>query len=182
MATVFLHFVAGTLGSLAVFLAFIRLSGTRGFSAPFGVIFIGIACAALAHFVSVWATPAVIAAYALFSAIEFRQGRNLASPSPDSQVIEQLRKAGSNLGKAHDIEFFLYFPGKEQAEAAQKDLQGQGFTSEVRRASKGPDWLLFLTRSMRPAEPALREVRATLSSTASRHGGTYDGWGAQVVE
>jgi hypothetical protein len=71
MGTVFIHFVAGTLGSLAVFLAFIRLSGARGFSAPFGVIFIGIACASLAHFVSPWATPAVIAAYALVSATEF---------------------------------------------------------------------------------------------------------------
>lgn len=86
MGTVLLHFVAGTLGSLAVFLAFIRLSGARGFSAPFGVIFIGIACGSLAHFVSPWATPTVIAAYALFSALEYWQDRKDLKPEGSRKV------------------------------------------------------------------------------------------------
>jgi CHASE2 domain-containing sensor protein len=73
MATVILHFVAGTLGGLAVFLVFTRLSGVTSFSAPFGVIVIGVACAALAHFLSPWATPAIIVIYAVASAMEFLQ-------------------------------------------------------------------------------------------------------------
>jgi len=75
VSTALLHFVAGTVGSLAVFLVFTRLSPATGFSAPFGVIFIGVACASLAHFVSPWATPAVVAVYALFSALELWQER-----------------------------------------------------------------------------------------------------------
>ena len=75
MGTIFLHFVAGTLGSLAVFLVFTRLSGARGFSAPFGVVFIGVACAALAHFISPWVTPAVVTVYALVSVSELLQER-----------------------------------------------------------------------------------------------------------
>lgn len=87
MGTIFLHLIAGTLGSLAVFLAFIRLSGARSFSAPFGVIFIGIACATLAHFVSPWATPAIIVAYAVFSAIELWQDRKAQKKPGGSQNV-----------------------------------------------------------------------------------------------
>ncbi len=75
MGTVILHFFAGALGSLAIFLLFVRLSGAGSFSAPFGLVFIGIACAALAHYVSPWATPAIIVAYALQSAVELRRER-----------------------------------------------------------------------------------------------------------
>jgi hypothetical protein len=73
MVTGFLHFIAGSFGALIVFLVFTRLSGTTRFSAPFGVIFIGIACASLAHFLSPWATLAIVAIYALFSAGELYQ-------------------------------------------------------------------------------------------------------------
>jgi len=75
MGAVILHFVLGTLGCLAVFLVFIRLSGIGSFSAPFGLVFFGVVCAALAHYVSPWGTPAVIAIYALLSAHELRQER-----------------------------------------------------------------------------------------------------------
>lgn len=75
MKTPLLHFLAGTLGSLVVFLAFTRLSGCAGFSAPFGVVFVGIACASLAHFLSPWATPAVLVLYAVASAGELYQER-----------------------------------------------------------------------------------------------------------
>ena len=73
MGTVLLHFLAGSLGSLIVFVACARLSGEAGFSAPFGVVFVGIACASLAHFLSPWATPAVLVLYAVASAGELYQ-------------------------------------------------------------------------------------------------------------
>ena len=50
---------------MLVFVIGVRLSGTPGFSAPFGLVFIGVACAALAHFISQWATPAIVALYAI---------------------------------------------------------------------------------------------------------------------
>ena len=75
MGTVLLHFIAGSIGSLAVFLAFTRLSGATSFSAPFGVVFLGIACASLAHFVSPWATPIIIVIYAVSNAGELYRER-----------------------------------------------------------------------------------------------------------
>ncbi len=73
MTAVLLHFFAGMLGALAVYFVFIRLAGATSFSAPFGVIFIGIACAALSHFVSPWATPVIIVGYAAAGTGEYLQ-------------------------------------------------------------------------------------------------------------
>ncbi len=76
MLTVLLHFILGTLGALLVFLVFTRLSGVTRYSAPFGVIFIGISCASLAHFLSAWATPVILVIYTLISAKEYYQDRS----------------------------------------------------------------------------------------------------------
>jgi len=81
MGTALLHFLAGSLGSLVVFVAFTRLSGCASFSAPFGVVFVGIACASLAHFLSPWATPAVLVLYAVASAGELYQERKARGDS-----------------------------------------------------------------------------------------------------
>jgi hypothetical protein len=75
VSLLFLHFVAGTVGALVVFLVIARLSGERRFSAPFGVVFVGLACAVLAHFLSPWATPAIVALYALVAIGEWRHER-----------------------------------------------------------------------------------------------------------
>jgi hypothetical protein len=81
-----IHFAAGTLGSLFVFLVFARLSGVERFSMPFSVVIVGIACAALGHFASPWAIPAVLLLYALVSAHEFQQDRAAARTASGKQV------------------------------------------------------------------------------------------------
>ncbi len=119
---------------------------------------------------------------ALLAVFIFTQRRASAQDlSADGQVIEQLRKAGSDLRKPHSIEFFLYFPTDQAARAAEKEL-GSSFSARVERAAKGPEWLLFLTRAMKPTEPELVKLRSTLNEVAARHGGVYDGWGSQVVK
>lgn len=75
MITVLLHFIAGSFGALVVFLVFTRLAGVTRFSAPFGLIVVGIVCASLAHVLSPWATPAILVIYALVSASELYQER-----------------------------------------------------------------------------------------------------------
>ena len=75
MGMVLLHFIAGSFGALVVFLTFARLSGATSFSAPFGVAVIGLTCASLSHFLSPWATPAILFVYALANAGELYQER-----------------------------------------------------------------------------------------------------------
>ncbi len=86
MGTVVLHFAVGAVGSLVVYFVVTRLSGVRSLSAPFGVVFIGIACASLAHFVSPWATPVVIAIYALMGINEVLQDRQAKKPGTRQDV------------------------------------------------------------------------------------------------
>jgi hypothetical protein len=40
----------------------------------------------------------------------FSRWRKKEEPDLDQQVLDQLKKAGSDLSKPHNIEFFLYFP------------------------------------------------------------------------
>ena len=75
MTRFLVHFVIGLAGGLAIFALFMWLSPARSTSAPFGLIFLALACASLAVFASPWWTPAVLALYAAASLREHRQDR-----------------------------------------------------------------------------------------------------------
>lgn len=77
------HFAAGTTGAVLIFLISVRWSGERNFSAPFGLVFIGVACAALSAYLGTWATPAVLGLYALAAIVEAIQARrSIKSQTP----------------------------------------------------------------------------------------------------
>ena len=101
--------------------------------------------------------------------------------SPDGQVIEQLKKAGSNLSKPHDAEFFLYFPTKEAADRVAENLKSSGFGTTVRAVAKGPEWLLLATKAIIPTEAEMVRLRTELSALSEKEQGSYDGWGTPVV-
>lgn len=125
----------------------------------------------------------LLAAAALVAVFAFGSRRASSAParSVDAGVIEQLRQAGSDLAKPHDIEFFLYFPSEADAAAAATALSGRGFAHRITRAASGSQWLLLLTRSMRPLEAELSRLRSELQALAARHRGEYDWWGSPVV-
>ena len=66
------HFLAGAAGALAIFLVAARITGTRRFSFPSAIVLVGFFCAVASHFASPWATPAILALYALATAGETR--------------------------------------------------------------------------------------------------------------
>jgi hypothetical protein len=70
MLLFFTHFTIGIIGGLLVFWLFFRLSGASSTSAPFGLVFLGIACGTLAVQLSPWVTPAILAVYAGVSLYE----------------------------------------------------------------------------------------------------------------
>lgn len=73
--TVVLHGLAATTLALGVFLLFSRLSGETRFSLPVAPVLVGLACGVLAHHLSPWATPVVLAAYGAVNFMEFRRDR-----------------------------------------------------------------------------------------------------------
>lgn len=101
---------------------------------------------------------------------------------PDAWVIAQLERAGSNVGRAHDIEFFLYFPTREAADRAAVSVAALGMVVKVDRPASGNLWLVFATRQMVPAEKELARLRRALEAIAAAGQGEYDGWGAPVVK
>jgi hypothetical protein len=100
----------------------------------------------------------------------------------DAQVIAQLRKAGSNLAKPHQIEFFLYVATREAAERLASKVRQLHFDVKVEPAAKGSDWLVLATKSLVPAESELVRLRTTFGELAAAENGTYDGWGTEVVK
>src|ERR1700686_994578 len=69
---------------------------------------------------------------------------------PDQMVLEQLKKAGSDLSKPHNLEFFIYFPTKTDAMDIAPRIKEAGFAVDVRQAAQGSDWLCFATKTMIP--------------------------------
>ena len=100
----------------------------------------------------------------------------------DLRTLNRLEKAGSDLSKPHEMEFFLYFPDEASANAAAADVREQGFAVEVRPAAEGTDWLCFAVKTMVPDNEDIVTIGRGFHAIAGAHGGEYDGWGAAVVE
>jgi len=108
--------------------------------------------------------------------------RSRRKPDLDQSVLVQLRKAGSDLSKPHNIEFFLYFPTQAVAEKAALSIRTTGFEVEVKKAAQGDSWLCFATKTMVPELPNLQRIRHNFATLAVSMNGDYDGWGTQVVK
>lgn len=122
-------------------------------------------------------------AAALFIGVTFAWLRILRRrQGPDAFVIAQLERAGSNIGRQHAVEFFLYFPEREAADRAAVKVATLDMAVKVDRAANGTLWLVFATRTMVPAENEMKRLRAALEAIAKAEKGEYDGWGAPVVK
>jgi regulator of RNase E activity RraB len=101
---------------------------------------------------------------------------------PDAATLAELAHAGSDLAREHQMEFFLYLPDREAAEAVARQLTAEGFRVEIRPAETAPECLCLATRSMNPELGELQRLRRYLTAVAESRDGAYDGWGATVVE
>ena len=99
---------------------------------------------------------------------------------PDQQVLEQLRAAGSDLSKPHEMEFFLYFPSEEAAQQAGSKLETEGFDGEVRSASDRAAWVCLVYRQMVPERTKLAALRKRFNTLTRELGGEYDGWETKI--
>jgi len=101
-------------------------------------------------------------------------------PDLDESVLIQVKRAGSDLSKPHNIEFFLYFPTQAIAEQPASRIRDEGFQVKVEKAAKGEAWLCFAAKTMVPDLPALQKIRRDFGSLADSLKGEYDGWGTPV--
>lgn len=101
--------------------------------------------------------------------------------TPDEKTLAQLRAAGSDLSKPHEIDHWLYFKSKSDAEAAARDLLAKGFIVQSVAKSK-KEWRVLAHHRMVPDSQAIGATTRLLESVAAAHSGEYDGWETQVVE
>lgn len=99
----------------------------------------------------------------------------------DLETLNRLKEAGSDLSKPHEMEFFMYFPDEDSANAAAADIREQGFAVEVRPAGDGSEWLCFATMTMVPTYEDIVAIGREFNTVAESYGGQYDGWGTLVV-
>lgn len=111
----------------------------------------------------------------------FSRWQKKEEPDLDQQVLDQLKQAGSDLSKPHDIEFFLYFPTEAAANEAAKAVEGEGCDGKVQLGADKTNWLCFATKRMFPEHDRLVGLRKRFNEIAHRGNGEYDGWGTEVV-
>jgi hypothetical protein len=99
----------------------------------------------------------------------------------DAQVIDRLMKAGSDLTRAHDIEFLFYFPSRASAENISTRLQADGYKVSIEEAIQGQRSILHATRSTVPLLSDLQALRPKLDDLAARESGIFDSWKAEVL-
>jgi predicted negative regulator of RcsB-dependent stress response len=112
--------------------------------------------------------------------VKLRQRKN---DSWDAQLIDQLRKRGSDPFKPHDVDFFLAFPTQQSAEELATQLRTEGFDATVvdEPASGDLRWSLHAHKSMQLTVPDMQELSRRLSEAATLKQGRYDGWSAKQV-
>jgi hypothetical protein len=99
--------------------------------------------------------------------------------SMDGMVIEQLRKAGADLGLPRDTIHYLYFRTREGADTAAEMLRGHGLTVEVKPAAAGDlPWLALANHDYVVNADSIRAIRGVAEDAARAGDGDYDGWEA----
>ena len=112
----------------------------------------------------------------------FSRWRRKEEPDPDQLVLDQLRKAGSDLSKPHNIDLFLYFPSEASANEAAKGIEGEVDAVKVELGADKKNWLCFANKRMVPDHEKLVALRRRLDEVARKGNGVYDGWGTGVVK
>ena len=123
----------------------------------------------------------LIAAWRIWQNLQkLRQQKN---DSWDAQLIDQLRKRGSDPFKPHDVDFFLAFPSHEGAELIATRLRGEGFDADVTDTPENGElrFSLHAHKSMQLTVPDMQDLSRRLTDAATEQGGRYDGWSAKQV-
>lgn len=106
----------------------------------------------------------------------------IGSLEGDRQVLAQLSKAGADLTKPTEVNFYLYFKDGTSADSAAVHAGDGPLVATVRRAGDDSAWLCFVSGQMVPAEAAIHAHAVRLLALATAYGGEYDGWEAAVVK
>jgi len=99
-----------------------------------------------------------------------------------SEVLEQLRRAGSDINRTHEFDFFLYFPTAVAARTAAARARRSEFSTRVAPAPVGKGWLCRAKISVVPDLAPWHEIGRFFTQLAASLEGEFDGWESEVVK
>jgi len=105
---------------------------------------------------------------------------NAEEIAEDSEALNQLRSAGSNLAKPHSVEFYLYVPSEAAAEAAAAAIRPMGYTVTVSAGENAANWLCVASRTMLPTIEEITVARSLFKGLALKYQGAYGGWNTAI--
>lgn len=98
--------------------------------------------------------------------------------TPDTAVLNLMQKNGADLSKERLVHFYLYFPDKENARAAEAELKKSGYEVDCSKGSE--KWLCLASRKIIPSNTALTSLRKKFEALANQLSGLYDGWETEL--
>ena len=107
------------------------------------------------------------------------------SPDPtlverDLKTLEALVRAGADLDRLLTVDHFVYVATEREARDAAAQLSKHGFAISTDEREDGGQWVVIATRQELLSPSTIADLRNLMTSCAVRHGGDYDGWGAEV--
>ncbi|MBK6598604.1 MAG: ribonuclease E inhibitor RraB [Proteobacteria bacterium] len=115
---------------------------------------------------------------------QLRKIGKVRNDSWDEQVIDQLRKSGSDPFQPHEVDYFFGMPDEATASRVAAMLSAEGYRTDVERKGEDPSqpFSLHALRTMRLSVPEMKSISRRFTQLAAEVGGTYDGWNASHVE
>ncbi|MGI2260107.1 ribonuclease E inhibitor RraB [Shewanella sp. GXUN23E] len=101
-------------------------------------------------------------------------------PDDDNgKMLQAMAESGIDLSKALDVDFFLVFDDKRDAESALEDLVAREDDGdlEINFNEELEKWELIVTLNMVPEYDAIVEREVALNNFAAEYDGMTDGWG-----
>jgi regulator of RNase E activity RraB len=97
-----------------------------------------------------------------------------------SEQLAQRVKMGDHLDLAREVDHFAYFRHKAEADAAAKELLGDGYRVSISRKKLTYHLVAHTESSLEPS--TVDDFVRTEYELINRHGGIYDGWGGPIVQ
>lgn len=109
----------------------------------------------------------------------------MGAGNDDGKLVDFLERLGIDTTQPRELDVNLVFSDQPSAEAASREMQTLGFSTKLEpspapwplRWFKKPEWVVTGTIESPTDTFAMAAHRRALEALASRHGGTYDGWG-----
>ncbi|HEY4212880.1 MAG TPA: ribonuclease E inhibitor RraB [Steroidobacteraceae bacterium] len=111
---------------------------------------------------------------------KLRNFKRLKTETWDAKLVEDLRAKGYAPFNDYPVDFFLALPTEASCATVRTELEGEGFTVDVKPVDNDPElhFSLHATKMMRLIVPMMQEMTAHLTAVAEKNGGRYDGWTA----